>query len=212
MKKKTFYHIILDRSGSMSSCWDTTITALNEELLRVTTLRQKHEDQDIFLSVCVFNETVLIPVPASNEANPDMSWTILSQPAGLTALYDAIGDSINYLKSQQASKQNESENFVVIVISDGHENSSRRYHPIQLKREMDHLQNSGNWMFAFIGADFDITQTASTFGISQNNIYNSEKSKIGETFSLIGEMLDETIELKKQGKNKNGFFSSGDAK
>ena len=32
MKQKTFYHIILDQSGSMQDCIDTTISGYNEQV------------------------------------------------------------------------------------------------------------------------------------------------------------------------------------
>jgi len=45
--QKTLYHLVVDRSGSMSDCVDATIEDFNAQLARIRGLARKSPDQEV---------------------------------------------------------------------------------------------------------------------------------------------------------------------
>jgi len=101
---------------------------------------------------------------------------------------------------------NNEASVVMVILTDGHENSSSRYSSDMIRREMDRLRATDLWSFAFIGADFDITATANNFNMSANSRINVSKDNMHETFNLIDEKMHEYVALKKVGSIKKDFF------
>ena len=60
--KKTYYQLILDKSGSMNACLNSTVSAFNEQLDMIIALSEKHADQDFFISLTTFNQEVKIDI------------------------------------------------------------------------------------------------------------------------------------------------------
>ena len=88
-------------------------------------------------------------------------------PSGCTALYDAIGFTIQDL-------MNEVNNDVLfIIITDGYENSSRRFDKEHINSLIDEL----DWDFVFVGAEIDSYSEASNIGIKQSHTANFSKSE-----------------------------------
>ena len=60
--KKTYYQLILDKSGSMNACLNSTVSAFNEQIDMIMALSEKHADQDFFISLTTFNQEVSVDV------------------------------------------------------------------------------------------------------------------------------------------------------
>lgn len=171
----THYLLVLDRSGSMYSCWNSTISGLNEQLGTIRHLEEKYPEQRYFVSLVVFDteiETVLENEPISKIENFDGTEF---PPRGGTALHDAIGVGISNLKSQLEKKKKESDNLstaLVVVMTDGDENSSREHSSESIKEVICELEKSGAWTFSYMGANQDAILAASRFGISSGNAIN----------------------------------------
>lgn len=56
--RKTIYHLILDESGSMSDCIDTTINGFNEQLKRIKMNQLEFKDEEITIGLTTFNNEV----------------------------------------------------------------------------------------------------------------------------------------------------------
>ena len=92
-------------------------------------------------------------------------------PRGGTALYDAVGHGIDKLGKDLAALPEEErpEEVIVLIYTDGEENSSRLVTSSRLKEKIEHQQNTYKWKFIFMGANQDAILTAREIGISADS-------------------------------------------
>lgn len=168
MKKRIFNLIILDESGSMQSIKKEAVDSVNETVQTIRAAERKNADQEHFVSLVTFNDnvkTVYDCVPAvevkeltSEDYCPDCC----------TALYDAMGLSLNVLRP----KVTENDRILVTVVTDGYENASKEYDGKAIKALIDELKGKG-WVFAYIGANQDVEQVAATISITNTMTFRT---------------------------------------
>jgi len=78
------------------------------------------------------------------------------RPRGSTALYDAIGQSIINVGDEPR---------IVVIVTDGHENSSRTFTKSGVLRKITELRQAG-WTFIFLAANQDAIASGAEIGIS----------------------------------------------
>jgi len=127
------------------------------------------------------------------------------KPRGRTALLDAIGKTIEELKTDR--------DVVFVIITDGEENASREYKREAIMKMIETTTEEG-WNFLFLAANQDAIKTGGSIGIKggnsityastdsgvdnvftsfSNNVSQYRKSKLdykGEDFSKISKDLD----------------------
>lgn len=160
MKTRIFNLIIIDESGSMMSIKKEAIDNVNETIQTIRAAEKKHEEQDHYVSLVTFNNDVktVYECVAVNEVKELTADTY--RPDCCTALYDAMGVSLNALRKKVA----EDDKVLVTVVTDGEENASREYSGKAIKALVDELKGKG-WVFAYIGANQDVEAVASTLSI-----------------------------------------------
>ena len=94
------------------------------------------------------------------------------RPGGNTALYDALGVSLDELTSalRREGKPYGEERALVIIMTDGEENSSRRFTKEQIVGEIKRREEAGNWTFVYLGADQDAWAAAQGLGFAAGNV------------------------------------------
>ena len=172
MKARIFNLIIIDESGSMQSIKKAAIDSVNETIQTIRSAQKKHDDQEHYVSLLTFNDDVktvyeCVPVDEFKELTAETY-----QPDCCTALYDAMGISLNALRKKVA----EDDKVLVTVVTDGYENSSKEYSGKAIKALVDELKAKG-WVFAYIGANQDVEAVAATISIT--NVLNFETTSIG---------------------------------
>ena len=176
----THYLLVLDRSGSMSSCWNSTISGLNEQLGTIRHLEEKYPEQRYFVSLVVFDteiDTIMENKPISEVEDFDGTEF---PPRGGTALHDAIGVGISNLRVQLNKKDGDSlSTALVVIMTDGEENSSREHGSDSIKKIISELEKTGAWTFSYMGANQDAVLAASRFGISSGNAINYASTERG---------------------------------
>lgn len=211
MRQKTFYHIILDQSGSMQDCLQPTISGFNEQLQVIRSLQQRFPEQEIRVGLTRFNQEVM----HTYFAQPPGHVTELNQniysPNGCTALYDAIGLTVQKLNERiELELIADLATAVVVVITDGYENSSRHFNLTQTKSMIQELEASGKWTFSYLGATLDAVEIASSLNIKQHNSMFFEKSNIKQTFDKLGSSMDGYLKRRREGKHSQGFLNPED--
>lgn len=170
MKTKIFNLIILDESGSMQSIKQTAIASMNETLQTIRAAESKYEDQEHYVSFVTFNDSV----KTVRECAPAMEIGDITEadyhPDCCTALYDAMGMSINALRKKVAK----GDRVLVTVITDGYENASKEYNSKAIKALVGELRGKG-WVFAYIGANQDVEQVAKNISITNALQFESTK-------------------------------------
>ena len=172
MKIRIFNLIIIDESGSMQSIKTVAIDSVNETIQTIRSAQKKHEEQEHFVSLVTFNDDVktiyeCVPVDEVKELTAETY-----QPDCCTALYDAMGISLNALRKKVA----EDDKVLVTVVTDGYENASKEYSGKVIKALVDELKGKG-WVFAYIGANQDVEAVAATISIT--NVMKFEATPLG---------------------------------
>lgn len=172
MKKRIFNLIIIDESGSMQSIKKEAIDSVNETIQTIRGAQRKHEEQEHLVTLVTFNDDVksvyeCVPVNEVKELTAESYC-----PDCCTALYDAMGMSLNALRKSVADV----DTVLVTIVTDGYENSSKEYDGKAIKALVDELKAQG-WVFAYIGANHDVESAA--INISITNVMSFEASDSG---------------------------------
>lgn len=152
----TQLELIVDRSGSMQSLQAATVQGLNSFL---TEQRSMPHASRMTMRLVVFDQEIETPWPEGTFLhNPDLAVTPdMVKPRGMTALLDAIGISLT--ETPLAPPR------VVCIVTDGHENSSKRFTRAQVNRLITARSNVG-WTFIFLAANQDAIAEGATLGIN----------------------------------------------
>lgn len=150
MSECTYIYYLLDKSGSMQDKKKTVINGMNEFL------SEQKKIQPCFLSFYTFNhnfDTVCELDPIENiESFKYEDYN----PNGTTALYDAMG--ILLTQKIDVTKNGK---HILIIVTDGEENSSREYSSAQIK---DLVLNIKNLEIVYLGSNQDAILNAQHFG------------------------------------------------
>lgn len=166
MKPKTHVAIVIDRSGSMASAHSKTIEYYNEQLEQAIV---NSKDQDITFSVVSFNGNVFEHewLADPNElAKIDAS---AYSPQGATALDDAVGYTLE--KLQKTTEADENTAYLVLIVSDGEENSSQHFNRPKVKKIIDSCEATKKWTVSYMGCDARyLKHIAKEYGIKESNM------------------------------------------
>ena len=168
--------IVLDRSGSMDSIRQDAIGSFN------TFLRdQKTVPSEATITLVQFDDQyeVVYGAIALHEA-PELTLQTYV-PRGSTALLDAIGRTIDETGHRLAAmpEADRPENVIIVILTDGEENSSRRYPPERINEMIHHQREVYSWQFVFLGANQDAIMTASRLGIASAQALTFAASPVG---------------------------------
>lgn len=156
---------IVDRSGSMS-----TIARDMEIGMEKFIQEQKEVPGECRISLIQFDDKIEKVFSGLLVETIDK---IKLEPRGWTALYDAIGYTVNEtgkrLKNMKESER--PEKVVMFIITDGAENYSKEFKSEKIKEMITHQKDKYSWEFVFLGANQDSIFSAKELGL-YNNVYN----------------------------------------
>ena len=175
---KTRIAILLDSSGSMASISREAVDMFNEQ---VRAIRKGAAEVDTRVSLVTFASEANAPLFFNTDvANlKELDYNQYS-PNGGTAMYDAIGNTIEALTAlPEANEENTS--FLMVIISDGQENSSKKYSASAIAERVKSLQDGKRWTFSYLGANQDLTKVSQQLGFHQGNMmsFNANSAGVG---------------------------------
>ncbi len=208
--------LILDKSGSMGSVISETIEGFNEQVQMIKSMQKKYPEQEILVSLTTFNHDVnhnmfLKKADQLKELQPPIENTdgVIYQPNGMTALYDAIGISVNKLKKKIKSEiKNDESSAVVVIITDGHENASKEFSYENIQKLIGKLEKSENWTFSYMGSTPDAVEIATGLNIDKHNAIMFIKSNIKDQYDIVNEDMDSYLAKKRHGIKSKQFLSN----
>ena len=207
MRPKTYYHIILDQSGSMMTCLYPTISGFNEQLQLVKSLQERYPDQEITLGLTKFNDDVEIKYLAAQPHNIQLLNTKTYVPSGCTALYDAIGLTAKQLnRTFHHDLREPNTSVVVVILTDGYENASRKFNHAAISSTIKELEATGKWTFSYLGATPDAVEVASSLNIKRDNSMSFEVGQMSETYITLEESFDTYMMKKAKGEKDSSFL------
>jgi uncharacterized protein YegL len=155
--------MILDRSGSMESVKSDTIGGFNSFLSE-----QQKVEGEASISLMQFDDQYEVVYTDKDVKSADKLTQETFRPRGMTALYDAIGRTINSV-GQRLSDTDENERpdkVVFVILTDGFENASKEFSAVKINQMISHQKEKYGWDFIFIGANQDAITSARAIGIS----------------------------------------------
>ena len=160
--KATELVFILDKSGSMAGLESDTIGGFNAMLQKQKAL----PDACRITTVLFDNRYELLHDRIDIRAVQPITQKEY-RVGGTTALLDAIGMTIHKISTAQKNTAEDfrAEKVMFVIITDGEENSSRRYTCAQVKELIQQQKERFGWEFIFLGANIDAVETAGQFGI-----------------------------------------------
>lgn len=108
---------------------------------------------------------------------------------GCTALLDAMGGAIHHIGNVHKYSKEEIGKTLFIIITDGLENSSKRYTYVTIKQMVERQKEKYGWEFIFIGANMDVIQEANKFGIDQAVRYACDEEGTALNYSVLSENI-----------------------
>ena len=166
---KIYNIVLLDRSASMSPLREAAVQGYNG-ILEVVRVAQEQNAlmQQNYITLSFFNDSVTNVFDCDTiQSIPDLLLDDY-RPQGNTALWDAIGISLDSLKIKLNTLENAT--AVVTIISDGLENASKQYSIYAVADRVDALKGQGV-MFVFMGTNQDVAQTAASLHIDNYKVF-----------------------------------------
>lgn len=196
--------LVVDMSGSMGGVWDATLAGMNQYITDL----QEQEGETLF-SLTAFDTVfehwhIAEPVQQVPRIGKDRY-----SPRGMTALYDAIANTITQTEARLRAQEREEEKVLVVIITDGLENASQDYalNKDGRRRLFDLVQRyeaKGNWTFSYIGADVDAYAEAAAIGVPVGNTVLASSTP-GSTSAAYANMSQGTTALR---TNSGGMTTS----
>ena len=168
---------ILDRSGSMSGLEKDTIGGFNSLIQK-----QRKEKGKCYVSCVLFDDGV--PVNEVKKMTQKQYYA-----RGCTALLDAMGGAIHHIGNVHKYSKEEIGKTLFIIITDGLENSSKRYTYVTIKQMVERQKEKYGWEFIFIGANMDVIQEANKFGSDQAVRYACDEEGTALNYSVLSENI-----------------------
>lgn len=165
----THIGFVLDMSGSMGVIKEATKEGT---IAYVKELRKT--DSSAKLSLTAFDTILERWVDDEVIRNVKINNVMESyHPRGGTALYDALGDTINRIAKHSREKIVPGDGLrnkvVIVVMTDGQENSSRTFSRGSINDLVRKFTKRGNWTFVYLGANVDAWAEARSMGIAAGN-------------------------------------------
>jgi len=183
--------VALDRSGSMGGeKWTNAVDSLNEY---VKGLQKEKINGDI--TIIAFDSdgmyggassVRLVPLAeAADIAYFERIDPKALHPAGGTPLYDAAGHVIN-LALEKNSKRT-----VVVILTDGEENTSKEYTQAKIKEKVAEVTKKG-WEVIFLGANFDAAKYNVGAGLAAGKLRNFDLNDVNSRTAMYADLTKST--------------------
>lgn len=161
--------VVLDRSGSMEDLQEEVVGGFNRFLVEQQS-RSDYAEMSLIQFDDLYQQDYLnTPIRDCKELVLHDSY----QPRGWTALYDAIGKTINSISVT-------SEKVLFVIITDGQENRSSEFDLDSIKNLIQEKEDSG-WDFVFLGVGLDAFAESSSVGLRSQDSLQIDPSEYGIT-------------------------------
>jgi hypothetical protein len=230
---ETLISLVLDETGSMMSCYDSTISSVNDYLgsqksapgvAKVNLYTFSSNGLYGRAGVRTFNATYNTSVKADepirtiveNTAIADVEFLTKQnyRPNGGTNLYDAIGTTIRRVEDQ-LSPMESVPNVLIVIVTDGGENTSSEYNLASVKALIQEKEAQG-WTFVYLGANQDAWNVAQSFGLAKGQAMTYSTDNMAATMATLNEATVSYRGLRATGAVANGSvtkdFFGGDGK
>lgn len=197
MKKKVIYSLIMDRSSSMWEIQGEILQSVNERIRTIKAMETEKEEQ-ILTDFTLFNETV----SRSFSLLPQKDLTLLTEADynvnGTTALYDALGSTLErlYLTFYDKVVAHRCK-IVVVVYTDGYENASRLYSREAIRQMLAKANELEGVEVSIVGCEMDTLTMAQEMNFKASNSVRVQKGAMADSLKEMDRYFDDFRKDKK---------------
>lgn len=184
--KSNFIHVcfIIDESSSM---W-TSVNDVKGGFQKIIDEQKANTEGTCAVSIFRF-ATYTRPADFIMKDVREVENQLNYNPSGCTALYDGVGTAIDKIGEvlRDMAESERPEKNLIVVMTDGEENSSHEYQPSRIREMIKHQEDKYNWTFLYIGTDISNTDDADRIGITSK--FANIRSKIGKAYDTINSVV-----------------------
>ena len=206
---ETLITLVLDETGSMSDCYDSTISSVNDYLgsqkvadgvANVNLYKfsdvsgygySRHNagfggiarTAQAAVGVHVEPEKIRAVFENTAVANIPALTRETYKPLGGTNLYDAIGSTIRRVESQ-LDGMDAVPAVLIVIVTDGGENCSREFSLATVKKMVGEKEAQG-WTFVYLGANQDAWEVGQSFGLAKGQTMSYSTANMESTMSTL---------------------------
>jgi len=197
-------YILLDRTGSMSGIWDEALGSVNAYAAAVGKLEEgEADDLKTTVTLAAFDYQESLQFDVLRQTVEPGAWTEVTNnevsPRGMTPLFDAINRTITMAEADNPEKA------VIVIMTDGHENSSKEVTRDGAKAALDRAEARG-WEVVFLGAEFASFGDADGVGVDRSK----QMAVSAGTLSLTNERLAKKARQYGKGETEEIIFDDED--
>jgi hypothetical protein len=170
---------VLDRSGSMEPLARDVVGSFDQFVRD-----QKAQPGDARFTLVQFSDHAERTIERQPIRSVGSLWGRYA-PTGSTALLDALGDTIERLGRDlhETPEAERPEHVIVVVLTDGEENASRRFDGARVRAMVEHQQSVYRWKFLFLGANQDAFAEAGKLGVRDAMTFEADPGGIREAYT-----------------------------
>jgi hypothetical protein len=189
--------MVVDETGSMRDFKSVTIDSFNEWMQKQIDANLEQEAEPPQMSLIKF-DTRYAEQHWPNIKNAKNAMTSKNyNPSGGTALYDALVCTLEAYKHEKTN--------IVVIITDGLDNQSRRFSSKDAKQRIDDLTKNSDWSFSYIGANQNPIKVSKSLGIDRKQTvsYDFSNSGFKSMYNKLSSQVSQ-MRLTQSAKRMNG--------
>lgn len=174
--------VVLDRSGSMSSVKSDVIGGFN------SFIKSQQEEEGAAIVTAVQFDTKYETLYSGRDVQEVEELTDkIYEPRGMTALLDAVGRTIVDvdIRLGEMHKDDRPSKVIMVIMTDGHENSSREYTRDKVQAMIKEHREKHSWEFVYLGADDQAFAEAQGMGIPVGNVAKYSQGSRGTEAAYV---------------------------
>jgi Mg-chelatase subunit ChlD len=179
-------HFLLDRSGSMETCFADTMGGFNAFV--------REQAPTSTMSLYLFNNS--FEIVYENKKIKDVEKLSIStfRPRGGTALLDAIARTIEQVGQNNAQRWADLDDAgnVIVILTDGDENASTKYNKKEINDMIANKKAQG-WKFVFLAANQDAIKSATDIGIGREAAIDFDTANMCEVMRSASSALSRCV-------------------
>lgn len=150
--------IVLDESGSMESIKSNMIKSINDFIKEQ---KQVKSEKECRFTLIKFSDKVKRVIENKPLEGVSYLTTEDYRPNGSTALYDAIGDTIERYKNM--------EDLLMVIVTDGQENASKDYTKHEITKMIENKKRYDGWTYVYLSCDLGTFEQGNNLGFTKSS-------------------------------------------
>lgn len=176
-------YILLDRTGSMEPIWAEALSSVNAYADGLASLDGgPRVNADITLAA--FDAQDGLQFDVLRQDVDASEWRDVTakeiSPRGMTPLYDAIGRMVSLAEKDKPEKA------VIVIMTDGEENSSKEMTKASAKAALDRVRAKG-WEVVFLGTEFSNFDDATGVGQTASRNMAVSKDQLSDSMNRLAQ-------------------------